>query len=67
MVFKKMKDVEKRLTLRLSDADEFVSSSGTSFIKCCTETILKLILRSFLKYAYVIHNMHVRLSFRCEV
>ncbi len=36
-------------------------SPGASFIKCCAETILKLILRSSLKYA------HVRVSFRCEV
>ncbi len=27
--------------------------SGASFIKCCTETILNLILWSFLRYAYV--------------
>ncbi len=38
--------------------------TGASFIKCCAETILKYILRSFLKYAYVwfIEWMYVHLS-----
>ncbi len=49
-------------------------SRGASFIKCWAETILKLILRSSLKYAYMwflkwtyVQKTHVRISFRCEI
>ncbi len=48
--------------------------SGASFIKCCTDTILNLILRSSLEYAYVwfIERTYeqktcVYVSFRCEI
>ncbi len=47
---------------------------GASFIKRCAETILNLILRSFLRYAYVWfiewtyeQKSRVRVSFRCEI
>ncbi len=45
-----------------------------SIIKCCAETILNIILRSSLKYAYVwliewtyAQKRHKRLSFKCEI
>ncbi len=41
------------------------SCPGTSFIKCCTETILNLILRSFLRYTYVRLRMNVRTEIAC--
>ncbi len=47
---------------------------GASFIKCCAETILNLILRLFLRYAYerfiewtYEQKSHIRISFRCEI
>ncbi len=48
--------------------------SLSPFIKCCAETILNLILRSYLEYAYVWfiewtyeQKTRVRVSFRCEI
>ncbi len=58
----------------ISSRPDEMSKSGASFIKCCAETILKLILQSSLKYAYVRfikwtyeQKTHVRDSFRCEI
>ncbi len=48
--------------------------AGASFIKWCAETILNLILRSYLEYVYVWfiewtyeQKTRVRISFRCEI
>ncbi len=58
-----MNVVEKRLTFRLSDADEFFfiyKMLHTNHPKIDLMIISQICVR-------VIHNMHVRLSFRCEV
>ncbi len=58
----------------LKDNKQAWNTPGASFIKCCAETILNLILRSYLEYAYVWfiewtyeQKTHVRVSFRCEI
>ncbi len=52
----------------------YMQKSGASFIKCCAETILNLILWSYLEYPYVYfiewtygQKTRVRISFRCEI